>query len=1039
MAHVQWRQFAFFDRSSVTDSSDPSKTPEAFQSSNTTVFTSGRGHIILADSSGFVHLIDREFNSKSFLAYDGGRVTHLKHLKQSNIIITVGESDQSNQPPVIKFWDFEKIDLTKNIDGGILAPPCTRTIKIQQGGMVHPVSTFAVLENLTQIAVGLANGTVILIRGDLQKERSTKQKVIHEGSEPITGLGFREQTKSTILFMVTTSSIMTYNTTASKPTTTTLDDQGCGLECAVMNDNQDMILGRDEAIYQYDNTGRGPCFAYESPKTSLKWFKSTYLIITSPPLSSTVPSYRPGSSGTANINFTRQPGQQTSSSDLTKLTIFDTANKFVAYKDSFVGGIRGVVCEWGAIWIFGLDNKIYRLDEKDTPSKLEILFKQNLYVLAINLAHMQNYDDASIVEIFKKYGDHLYVKGDYDGAMEQYIRTIGKLEPSYVIRKFLDAQRIYNLTSYLQELHSRGLANADHTTLLLNCYTKLKDVSRLDEFIKNDADLTFDLETAITVCRQAGYFEHAVYLAERFEEHDLYLNIMLLDMHNYQAALAYIAKLGPSEADKNLQKYSKILLKHMPQQTTRILIRLCTGTLPPASSTSPPPLPLRPTSPTSSIVNNTTSALQALSLLPFSGGGTVEDSASAKTQVVTAGGKKSDKIAKHAFQSYAPPSAQIYMPSFVDHPDYLIQFLEEVYEKRTASAREKIMVSESASVKSYPAKEEIPPELSPQDAEEQKVLWTALLELYLMDERPINTSLDDSEDSEIQPSSADESSKQMDKEIARRRILRSKALALLKDKSVDYDANQALVLCHLKQFDDGVVYLYEKMEMYSDIIRFWMEKEETDKVIECARKFGPTDPSLYPLVLTYFSSSPETLEKSTSELLSVLDHIDAQDLLPPLQVVKALSRNDVASLALIKNYMGRKIEKERKDMERDSALIKSYREETERRREEIEDLQTSARVFQVTKCSSCGGMLELPTVHFLCRHSYHQRCLTENDKECPQCAVQHRMIAEMRRTQEANADKHDLFYAQLEDAEDGFSVIADYFSKNTMAFAKLID
>jgi hypothetical protein len=31
------------------------------------------------------------------------------------------------------------------------------------------------------------------------------------------------------------------------------------------------------------------------------------------------------------------------------------------------------------------------------------------------------------------------------------------------------------------------------------------------------------------------------------------------------------------------------------------------------------------------------------------------------------------------------------------------------------------------------------------------------------------------------------------------------------------------------------------------------------------------------------------------------------------------------------------------------------------------------------------------------------------------------------------------FNLQLEDAEDGFSVIADYFSKNTMAFAKLID
>lgn len=38
---------------------------------------------------------------------------------------------------------------------------------------------------------------------------------------------------------------------------------------------------------------------------------------------------------------------------------------------------------------------------------------------------------------------------------------------------------------------------------------------------KTDTDLTFDLETAIQVCRQAGYHEHAVYLAEKFEEHDL--------------------------------------------------------------------------------------------------------------------------------------------------------------------------------------------------------------------------------------------------------------------------------------------------------------------------------------------------------------------------------------------------------------------------------------------------------------------------------------------------------------------------------------
>jgi len=65
--------------------------------------------------------------------------------------------------------------------------------------------------------------------------------------------------------------------------------------------------------------------------------------------------------------------------------------------------------------------------------------------------------------------------------------------------------RIHNLTAYLQALHKEGLANEDHTILLLNCYTKLKDNQKLDEFIFKDRDsVDFDLEIAIRVCRQAG-------------------------------------------------------------------------------------------------------------------------------------------------------------------------------------------------------------------------------------------------------------------------------------------------------------------------------------------------------------------------------------------------------------------------------------------------------------------------------------------------------------------------------------------------------
>ena len=118
----------------------------------------------------------------------------------------------------------------------------------------------------------------------------------------------------------------------------------------------------------------------------------------------------------------------------------------------------------------------------------------------------------------------------------------------------MDAQRIHNLVTYLQELHTRGLANSDHTTLLLNTYTKLKDVTRLENFIKTESrrtsadsevdELPFDLDTAIRVCRQAGYFEHASYLAKKYGRHEDYLQIQVEDAANYKEALAYLRRLG---------------------------------------------------------------------------------------------------------------------------------------------------------------------------------------------------------------------------------------------------------------------------------------------------------------------------------------------------------------------------------------------------------------------------------------------------------------------------------------------------------------
>lgn len=70
-------------------------------------------------------------------------------------------------------------------------------------------------------------------------------------------------------------------------------------------------------------------------------------------------------------------------------------------------------------------------------AKLESLYRRGDYRLALNIARTQRLDAERVADIHREYGDYLYSKGNYDGAMEQFVQTIGNLQPSYVVRKVL--------------------------------------------------------------------------------------------------------------------------------------------------------------------------------------------------------------------------------------------------------------------------------------------------------------------------------------------------------------------------------------------------------------------------------------------------------------------------------------------------------------------------------------------------------------------------------------------------------------------------
>lgn len=79
-----------------------------------------------------------------------------------------------------------------------------------------------------------------------------------------------------------------------------------------------------------------------------------------------------------------------------------------------------------------------------------------MFPLAIELAQKSGMGNEQQSLIYRRFGDHLYQKADYDGAMVQYIRAIDTTEPSQVIRKV----RSFFLSMSKANIHSTLIRNA---------------------------------------------------------------------------------------------------------------------------------------------------------------------------------------------------------------------------------------------------------------------------------------------------------------------------------------------------------------------------------------------------------------------------------------------------------------------------------------------------------------------------------------------------------------------------------------------------
>ncbi len=374
-----------------------------------------------------------------------------------------------------------------------------------------------------------------VIRGDLIHDLGTKQRIIYESDEPITGVELHVDNGLTTLFVATTSRILklVISGKGHGQPPKTVEDTGCGVGCmAVDKRTGNIVVARDDAVYYYTLDGRGPPTAYEAPKKLISVYQD-YIALVSPP----------APAGDADTMRRRFWGAAADS--IYAFTLIHPELRIIAHSETVLSDVKHIFELWGDLYILTQEGKVFRYHEKSLQQRLEMMYQRNLYPLAVDLAQKSGMDAKQQNIIYRKFGDHLYQKGDYDGAMTQYIKAIDSTEPSQVIRKFLDTQRIHNLIQYLEELHDHHKATSDHTTLLLNCYAKLKDIDKLEKFIKSPGDLKFDLDTAISMCRQGSYYDQAAYLAKKHGEHDLVVDILIEDSKAYEEAIDYIWQLEP--------------------------------------------------------------------------------------------------------------------------------------------------------------------------------------------------------------------------------------------------------------------------------------------------------------------------------------------------------------------------------------------------------------------------------------------------------------------------------------------------------------
>ncbi len=261
---------------------------------------------------------------------------------------------------------------------------------------------------------------------------------------------------------------------------------------------------------------------------------------------------------------------------------------------------------------------------------------------------------------------------------------------------------------------------------------------------------------------------------------------------------------------------------------------------------------------------------------------------------------------------------------------------------------------------------------------------------------------------------------------------------LLKHKD-HYDQKHVLMLFEMYQVSEGVRILCEMLELKHELMTYYMQNKEYDNIEKLCEQYGEHEQNLWIQALTYFVSelgSESGRPDVQKYIKSVLEHLQNVPSISPLLVLEITSKSGAIKFSVLRDYLASQMKKLQKNIDKNRTSVQQLGKEIDDLKQNINTLRTTAQLFHLKECSECGKKLELPVLHFMCNHTFHDYCVSSTegvDKECPKCAVQLQQIIDRKKQMLGQVENHEQFFKELKDGDNKFDVVADYFGRGLFA------